>query len=115
MTPNYTKIYQDMLQMEHPEKLKDPKIVKLLNNLHNVEDILKLNQKIFKESKESIKNNQKLRNYDKPTVLKILQYQNKHEFSTSYISRKYKISRTTIAKWRKMFEEELKELNPNSK
>ncbi len=40
-------------------------------------------------------------------MLKLLQYQKKHGHSTSYMSKKYKISRTTLAKWRAMFKEEL--------
>ncbi|SDQ16386.1 hypothetical protein SAMN05421664_0822 [Chryseobacterium soldanellicola] len=107
MRPNYAKIYQDMLKMEHPEKLKDPKIKELLKSLNTTEDVLNFNEKIFKQSKESLKNNQKLKTYDKKTMLKLLQYQKKHGFSTSHMSRKYKISRTTIAKWKKTFEEEI--------
>jgi len=109
MRPNYTKIYQDMLKQDYPDKLKDPKIVTLLKKLNTTEDILKFNDKLFEQSRESQQNNQKLKTYDKKTMLKLLQYQKKHEFSTSYMSRKYKISRTTLAKWKKMFEEEINE------
>lgn len=110
MRPNYTKIYQDMLRLEHPEKLKDPKIQELLKNLNSSEDVLNFNERLFKQSKEAQKNNQQLKTYDKKTMLKLLQYQKKHEFSTSYMSRKYKISRTTLAKWKKTFEVEFKAL-----
>lgn len=110
MRPNYTRIYQDMLRLEHPEKLKDPKIKELLNNLNSSEDVLNFNEKLFEQSKEAQKNNQKLKTYDKKTMLKLLQYQKKHEFSTSYMSRKYKISRTTLAKWKKTFEVEFEAL-----
>lgn len=103
MRPNYKKIYQDMLRMEHPEKLKDPKIKELLEKLHTTEDVLKFNDKLFKQSRE----NQKLKTYDKKTMLKLLQYQKKHGHSTSYMSRKYHISRTTLSKWKMIFEEEL--------
>lgn len=109
MRPNYTKIYQDMLKQDYPDKLKDPKILTLLKKLNTTEDILKFNDKVFEQSRESQQNNQKLKTYDKKTMLKLLQYQKKHEFSTSYMSRKYKISRTTLAKWKKMFEEEVNE------
>ncbi|PKF73591.1 hypothetical protein CW752_13550 [Chryseobacterium sp. PMSZPI] len=105
MRPNYKKIYLDMLRMEHPEKLKDPKIKEFLEKLHTSEDVLKFNEKLFKQSKE----NQKLKTYDKKTMLKLLEYQKKHGHSTSYMSRKYKISRTTLAKWKSIFEEELED------
>jgi response regulator of citrate/malate metabolism len=107
MRPNYTKIYEDMLKQDYPDKLKDPKILALLKKLNTTEDVLKFNDKLFEQSRESQQNNQKLKTYDKKTMLKLLQYQKKHEFSTSYMSRKYKISRTTLAKWKKMFEEEI--------
>ncbi|MDV7698993.1 helix-turn-helix domain-containing protein [Chryseobacterium soli] len=109
MRPNYTKIYEDMLKQDYPDKLKDPKILTLLKKLNTTEDVLKFNDKLFEQSRESQQNNQKLKTYDKKTMLKLLQYQKKHEFSTSYMSRKYKISRTTLAKWKKMFEEEINE------
>lgn len=99
-----------MLKTEYPEKLEDPKIQKLLNGLKTTEEILNLNDLIFEQSKESLRNNQQLKTYDKKTILKLLQYQKKHDFSTSYMSRHYKISRTTIAKWRKMFESELEDV-----
>ncbi|MET3038093.1 helix-turn-helix domain-containing protein [Chryseobacterium sp. NRRL B-14859] len=105
MRPNYKKIYQDMLRLEYPEKLKDPKIRELLERLHTSEDVLKFNEKLFKQSKE----NQKLKTYDKKTMLKLLQYQKKHGYSTSYMSKKYKISRTTLSKWKNMFEDELED------
>lgn len=105
MRPNYKKIYQDMLKLEYPEKLKDPKIKELLDKLHTTEDVLKFNDKLFKQSSE----NQKLKTYDKKTMMKLLQYQKKHGHSTSYMSRKYKISRTTLSKWKLMFEGELED------
>jgi len=99
-----------MLKDDHPEKLENPKIQKLLNGLKTTEEILNFNDLIFEQSKESIRNNQQLKTYDKKTILKLLQYQKKHDFSTSYMSRQYKISRTTIAKWRKLFEKELEDI-----
>ncbi len=110
MRPNYKKIYLDMLRMDYPEKLKDPKIKELLEKLNTSEAVLKFNEKLFKQSRE----NQKLRTYDRQTMLKLLQYQKKHGHSTSYMSRKYKISRTTLSKWKVMFEEELKDTTKNA-
>ncbi|MFZ4931183.1 helix-turn-helix domain-containing protein [Chryseobacterium sp. Mn2064] len=110
MRPNYKKIYQDMLRLEYPEKLKEPKIQELIEKLHTTEDVLKFNDRLFKQSRE----NQKLKTYDKKTMLKLLQYQKKHGHSTSYMSRKYKISRTTLSKWKQMFEEELDHTTKNA-
>lgn len=110
MRPNYKRIYQDMLRLEQPEKLKDPKIQELLGKLHTTEDVLKFNEKLFKQSSE----NQKLKTYDRKTMLKLLRYQKKHGHSTSYMSRKYKISRTTLSKWKALFEEELEDTMKNA-
>lgn len=107
MKPNYSKIYHDLLQAEHPEKLNDTKVKELLKNLNTSDEVIKFNEKLFKQSKESQENNQKLRTYDKATMLKILAYQKQHGFSSNYISKQYKISRTTIAKWKKICENEL--------
>lgn len=109
MRPNYKKIYQDMLKMDYPDKLKDPKIKELLGKLDTSEDVLKFNDRLFKPSREGQRNNQKLKTYDKKTMLKLLEYQKKHGHSTSYMSKKYKISRTTLSKWKLMFEEELEQ------
>jgi response regulator of citrate/malate metabolism len=107
MRPNYSKIYHDLLQSEYPEKLKDVKVTELLQNLNTSDEVIKFNEKLFKQSKESLENNQKLRTYDRETMLKILMYQKQHGFSSNYISKKYKISRTTIAKWKKICEDDI--------
>ena len=107
MKPNYKKIYYDLLASEFPDKLKDNKVRENLEKLNTSEEVIKFNDYIFQKSKESNKDNQKLKTYDKDTMLKILNYQKKHSFSNSYISRTYKMSRTTIAKWKKLCEGEL--------
>ncbi|MBD3904882.1 helix-turn-helix domain-containing protein [Chryseobacterium sp. Ch-15] len=107
MRPNYNRIYQDLLQQQYPEKLKCPKIKEHLSRLDSTEEILKLNQRLFKQNKETSKTNQQLKTYDKKTMMKLLNYQKKHDFSTSFMSRKYNISRTTFSKWKKILEKEL--------
>nr|WP_314494391.1 helix-turn-helix domain-containing protein [uncultured Chryseobacterium sp.] len=107
MRPNYSKIYHDLLLAEYPEKLQDTKVKQLLKNLNTSDEVIRFNEKIFKQSKESLENNQKLRTYDRETMLKILNYQKQHGFSSNYISKKYKISRTTIAKWKKICEDDI--------
>jgi len=114
MKPNYSKIYHDMLKLEHPDKFNDPKIKELLKRLNTTQDVLNFNEKIFKQSRESQRDNQKLKTYDKKTMLKLLEYQHKHGFSTSFMSKKYKISRTTIAKWKKTFEEEFEKITADN-
>ncbi|MEN4761604.1 helix-turn-helix domain-containing protein [Chryseobacterium sp. C39-AII1] len=107
MTPNYKKIYYDIFKEKYPEQLDDPQILYLLDNINTIEDVLKVNALISESSRESEKNNQRLKNYDKATVLKLLQYQKKHNLSTNFMSKKHKMSRTTIMKWWKIFGEEI--------
>lgn len=107
MKPNYSKIYHDLLLQEQPERLKDERVKELLQNLNTSEEVIKFSENFFKPSKESLENNQKLKTYDKETMLKIFDYQKKHGLSSNLISQQYKISRTTLAKWKKICNAEM--------
>ncbi|GAA4166813.1 hypothetical protein GCM10022217_41190 [Chryseobacterium ginsenosidimutans] len=96
-----------MIQIDFPDKLQDPQIINLLQNLSTTENVLSLNKKLFTQSDESLRKNQKLKSYDDYSKLKILKYQKKHGFSITYMSKKYNISRTTLSKWKKLFEYKL--------
>ncbi len=102
MRPNYTKIYQDIISDYFPEKIKDPQITRLIGGLETAEDVIVLNDILFKKAEKSFKN-QQLRSYDKRTIEKILKYQKKYNLSNSRISLEFKMSRNTIAKWKKIF------------
>ncbi|GAB0157164.1 hypothetical protein CHRYSEOSP005_24340 [Chryseobacterium sp. Alg-005] len=101
MIPFYSKIYQDIIIEKFPEMLNDKEIINRLNNIQAVEDVIALNEKLFK--KENIRDNQKLKSYDQKTIIKILEYQKKHNLSNTYISQRYKLSRNTVARWKKNF------------
>lgn len=108
MRPNYSKIYHDLITTQYPEKMNCPKVREQLEKLDSTEEIIKLNKRLFsKTDKETEKNNQQLKTYDRKTMMKLLSYQQKHNLSTSYMSRKYKISRTTFTKWKRTLEEEV--------
>lgn len=68
---------------QDPEKLKDQYINRLIHNLNTSEDVIRLNEKLFKNSTENFKNNQKLRNYDYKTIINILKYQKNIIFQIS--------------------------------
>ncbi|UZT97994.1 helix-turn-helix domain-containing protein [Chryseobacterium fluminis] len=103
MRPNYTKIYYDLLLEKQPEKLKDKKIKSLISDLTTAEKVLKFNELIFGPQGEDSINNHKLRSYNKETIIKILQYQKKHNLSKRFTAKIYGLSRTTIQKWHKDF------------
>ncbi|WP_294282508.1 helix-turn-helix domain-containing protein [uncultured Chryseobacterium sp.] len=67
-------------------------------------DIIKLNTIIIgKASKERSPENQKLKSYDKRAILQILDYQKKHKLNNSKLAAHFKLSRNTVAKWKKLF------------
>ncbi|WP_278351622.1 helix-turn-helix domain-containing protein [Chryseobacterium gleum] len=104
MIPDYKQIYTDILKEKFPEKLIDTAIRLKLETLHSAIDILKFNQLIFGEPEFTVGfNNQRLRSYDKESILKILRYQKKNELSNLQLSHHFKISRNTITKWKTIF------------
>lgn len=102
-SPDYKKIYTDIILRKYPEKYNLCSI--LLQQEHlSVLDIIKLNSMIFSfEDQETIQFTQKQRSYDKASILKILEYQRINAYSTTQIGKQFKISRNTIAKWKKQF------------
>lgn len=102
MSPDYKRIFIDILQKKYPHKKEECKT--LLNKKKlSVLDIIELNQRIFGKNKESEQFNQKHRTYNKPDILNILDYQKKHKLNNSQLAKHFKLSRNTVAKWRKMF------------
>lgn len=103
LTPNYKLIYSDILNEKFPEKKVLCKTLLAKENL-SVLEIIKLNKIIFNDSnKMTNKFNQSQRSYQKSDILKILDYQKKHHLNNTTLSNHFKISRNTIARWKKMF------------
>lgn len=102
-TPDYAKIYTDILNKRYPDKKK--KCETLLNKEDlSMMDIIALNRTIFGEAdnvNESF--NQRHRSYSKGDVLKILDYQKSNRLNNTQISNHFKLSRNTIARWKKLF------------
>ncbi|RLJ30986.1 hypothetical protein CLU97_0387 [Chryseobacterium sp. 7] len=104
MIPDYKQIYTDILEEKFPEKLIDAAIRLKLETLHSAFDILKFNQLIFGEPEYTVGfNNQRLRSYDKESILKILKYQKQNGLNNLQLGKQFKISRNTIAKWKTIF------------
>lgn len=103
--PDYRKIYTDIINEKFPEKVKDIKIQEKINNIRSSMDVLELNKLIFRDiEKKTECKSQKLRSYDKDSVLKILNYQKKHKLTNSNVANHFKMSRNTVAKWRRIFD-----------
>lgn len=85
---------------------KYPGKIELCSNILNKEymsilDVIKLNRLLFETDNEIA--NQKLRSYDKRTVLEILHYQKENKLNNIQTAVHFKLSRNTITRWKKSF------------
>lgn len=97
--PNYQKIYEDIIQKKFPEKINQTK--KLLKKDMDFLDVIKVSE-ILNARKTS--ENQKHKSYDLDSIIKILDVQKKNNYTNTVIADKFKISRNTVAKWRKIYD-----------
>lgn len=102
-TPDYKRIYNDMITIKYPEKREICDQLLSKANLSTL-DIIEISQILFnKSSKENAEFNQKHRSYNKSTIIKILEYQKKNTLNNSQLARHFKLSRNTITKWKNKF------------
>ncbi|GEM53273.1 helix-turn-helix domain-containing protein [Empedobacter brevis] len=95
--PNYQKIYQEIIQRKFSEKAKQTK--KLLKKEMDTLDVIKISEILNgKETSE----NQKHKSYDVDSILKILTIQKNNNYTNTLIAEKFKISRNTVSRWRKI-------------
>ncbi len=64
-------------------------------------DIISLN--IILCTRDSQQVNQKLKSYDRSAIFEILSYQKQHALTNMATARYFKISRTTLQKWKRIF------------
>lgn len=101
MIPNYKKIYTDLLDRKYPEKKQLCESI-LQKAIIESLDVICLNELIFGEKQRtSQKNNQLFKSYDKDTVIKILEHQKRYGLSNVQLATHFKLSRNTVAKWKK--------------
>lgn len=104
-SPDYRKIYTDMIEMKYLDK-KDKCKTLLSKNKLSVLDILELEKKIFEGNMSSDdKTNGKFRAYDNEAIQQILTFQKINNMTNTETSIYFKIGRNSIAKWKKMFPE----------
>ncbi len=103
MIPDYKRIFCDIISRKFPEK--EQKCSPLLNKKNlSVRDIVELNEIIFGASdKQTTLDNQRHRSYSRSDILQMLDYQKKHKLNNSQLAKHFKLSRNTVAKWKKMF------------
>ncbi|WP_288376913.1 helix-turn-helix domain-containing protein [uncultured Chryseobacterium sp.] len=101
-TPNYKKIYSDMISMKYPEKIIScEKFLK--KSSFSQMDVIVLNSIITENSSDLFSTNQRLKSYDQLSIIKMLDYQKKHGISNIQLAKHFKTSRNSISKWKKMF------------
>lgn len=106
-TPNYKKIFTDIIRMKFPHKEKECKNLLSKKEILAL-DVIKLNQKIFgNQDKETAAFNQSHRSYSKKAIIEILEYQRKKDLSNSQLALQLKMSRSTISKWKRLFQNNL--------
>ncbi|MFY7815218.1 MAG: helix-turn-helix domain-containing protein [Chryseobacterium taeanense] len=108
-TPNYRKIYEDMIAKKYPDKAEACRNILNKKTLRTI-DIMMLNNIIVGFDKYDIEKNQRLKSYDKDTAFEILQHQKKHNLNDTQTAKHFNISRNTLGSWKKKFMVGFKEL-----
>ncbi|MCW3162412.1 helix-turn-helix domain-containing protein [Chryseobacterium oryctis] len=100
--PDYRRIYNDIIIKKHPDKKEKCQSFLLKKQLSAL-DIIKLNSLIFDSGdRECIAFNQKNKAYNRSAIQEILEYQIKNKLNNTQLASHFKLSRNTIAKWKKM-------------
>ncbi|MFP3591498.1 helix-turn-helix domain-containing protein [Chryseobacterium sp. SIMBA_038] len=101
--PDYKRIYSDILNTLYPDKIPQCQRIltkKVLSSL----DVITLNKIIFdKQDRETSFFNQRHRSYNDESIKEILQYQKKNDLNNTQIALEFKLSRNSIAKWKKKY------------
>lgn len=103
-TPNYTKIYKDLILTKYPEKWSRCENL-LAKETLSVLDVIKINNILFNNTsnKGVLDFNQRHRSYSRTTIFQILDYQKKNKLNNTQLANHFKLSRNTISKWKKIF------------
>lgn len=101
--PDFIKIYRDIIKMKYPDK--EGKCICLLSKKElSALEIIQLDQLIFENGDLETKQfNRNHRFYRKSDIIDILKYQKEYNINNSELARHYKLSRNTVAKWKKIF------------
>jgi len=101
--PDYKRIYTDLINERHPEKKEIFKTILSQKELSFL-DVIKCSAILTDgEDKNAVTFNQRHRCFDRQTILEILDYQKENGYSNAQLARHFKLSRNTIAKWKKKF------------
>ncbi len=100
-SPDYKRIYIDIITRKYPEKMQLCKTILSKKKLSFL-DIIRLNNLLFeKDCRKRTLFNQQHRSYDPLAISQILEYQVNNQLNNSQLAAHFKLSRNTVAKWRK--------------
>ncbi|MGG5210518.1 helix-turn-helix domain-containing protein [Chryseobacterium sp. MIQD13] len=103
IVPDYKRIYSDIITKEFPDK-RNCCLQLLQKEILSAIDIIRLNEEIFGiPDKETFIANQRHRSYRETDILQILDYQQRNQLTNTQLASHFKLSRNTVAKWRKKF------------
>ena len=101
MNSNYKNIFQDLAQQQFGEIIPLD-IQNRIEHLSNHLDALELDKLIFNQNYSS-KETAQMKAYDRASIEKVPQTQEKDKLSNREIALMFHFSRNTIAKWRKEY------------
>ncbi|WP_223609565.1 helix-turn-helix domain-containing protein [Chryseobacterium sp. OSA05B] len=101
--PDYKKIYTDILNYKHPEKIEQCKSI-LSKPIFSFQDVININKMIFgPETRDNACRNQKHRSYNESSIIEILDYQRKNRMNNIQLANHFNLSKNTVTKWKKIF------------
>ncbi|WP_440698721.1 helix-turn-helix domain-containing protein [Chryseobacterium sp. 22458] len=100
--PDYIKIFNDIIELKFPQK-KNLDFPLLQKDSLSALEVIKMNKMIFGTSGNNENINQKHRCYDEKTIKDILEYQKKNSLNNTQLANHFKLSRNSVAKWKKSF------------
>lgn len=113
--PLYHKLYADMIRDKYPDK--EHRCAEYLNKKNwTALDVIHINAILFgkKQEQKEVASDQRHRAYDKESITYILRYQKENKLNNKELAIKYRLSRNTVARWKKLFGEEV-ENSPKDK
>ncbi|UTX48911.1 helix-turn-helix domain-containing protein [Chryseobacterium sp. MA9] len=103
LKPDYKRIYTDLINTKYPDKLRLCRSLLHKDKL-TILDMFKLNHIIWEgEDQNMWQFSQKHKSYNKETVMEILDYQVKNKLNNTELASHFKLSRNTLARWKKLF------------
>jgi len=102
VTPDYKRIYSDIISQKYPEKKEKCMYFLKKENL-SVLDVIKINKMVFEKNEENHTFNQKCRSYNTAAILEILEYQKKNQLNNTQLAKHFHLSRNTVAKWKNIY------------